>query len=203
MVRGNRITTTFTEDTPGFKSQLNHLLHVCCACAKLLQSCLTLCATMDCSLPGSSVHGIFLARILEWVAISFSRVSSWPRDRTCFSCISFIGRWILYHWAIWEALPQTAANSFSLELFSLDYCNSVVTCLIFFTLVLYSHSPAAVRVTFQCENSIEPHPYWKFSRWLPAEISIHRLHGEHCPTDPLTSTVLQLRSLYTIILFSW
>ena len=41
---------------------------------------------MDCSLPGSSVHGIFQARILEWVAISFSRVPSWPRDWTRVSC---------------------------------------------------------------------------------------------------------------------
>ena len=40
------------------------------------QSCLTLCDPMDCSLPGSSVHGIFQARVLEWVAISFSRGSS-------------------------------------------------------------------------------------------------------------------------------
>ena len=45
-------------------------------------SCLTLCDPMDCSLPGSSVHGIFQARVLEWVAISFSRQSSRPRDRT-------------------------------------------------------------------------------------------------------------------------
>ena len=45
---------------------------------------------MDCSLPGSSVHGIFQARILEWVAISFSRGSSQPRDRTQVSCI--VGR---------------------------------------------------------------------------------------------------------------
>ena len=41
-----------------------------------------------CSLPGSSVHGIFQARILEWVVISFSRRSSWPRDQTCVSCIA-------------------------------------------------------------------------------------------------------------------
>ena len=41
---------------------------------------------MDCSLPGSSVHGISQARILEWVAVSYSRGSSWPRDRTCISC---------------------------------------------------------------------------------------------------------------------
>ena len=65
------------------------------------QSCLTLCDPMDCSLPGSSVHGISQARILEWVAISYSRVSSWPRDQICVSCI---GRWILHHWATQEAL---------------------------------------------------------------------------------------------------
>ena len=50
--------------------------------SEVAQSCLTLCDHMDCSLPGSSVHGIFHARILEWVAISFSRVSSGHRDRT-------------------------------------------------------------------------------------------------------------------------
>ena len=50
----------------------------------------TLCNPMDCRLPGSSVHGIFQARILEWVAISFSRRSSWPRDWTQVSCI--VGR---------------------------------------------------------------------------------------------------------------
>ena len=47
------------------------------------KSCLTLCDLKDCSLPGSSLHWIFQARMLEWVAISFSRGSSQPRDRTC------------------------------------------------------------------------------------------------------------------------
>ena len=56
---------------------------------------------MDCSLPGSSVHGIILARVLEWVAISSSRGSSRPRDQTRVSCRSCIGRRILYHWATW------------------------------------------------------------------------------------------------------
>ena len=51
---------------------------------------------MDCSPPSSSVHGISPARILEWVAIIFSRGSSRPRDQTHISCTS---RWILYHWA--------------------------------------------------------------------------------------------------------
>ena len=53
-----------------------------CVCAKSLQLCQTLCDRTDCSLPGSSVSGIFQARILVWVAISFSRESSRPRDRT-------------------------------------------------------------------------------------------------------------------------
>ena len=58
-----------------------------CSLAKL---CLTLCDPMDCSPPGSSVHGNFQARILEWVAISSSRGSSQPRDRTHISCVSCI-----------------------------------------------------------------------------------------------------------------
>ena len=66
-------------------------------CALSSSSCPTLCKPMDCSPPGSSLHGIFQARILEQVAISYSRGSSWPRDRTCIYCISCIGRWILYH----------------------------------------------------------------------------------------------------------
>ena len=47
---------------------------------KVTQSCVTLCDPVDCSLPGSSVHRILQARILEWVAIAFSRGSSQPRD---------------------------------------------------------------------------------------------------------------------------
>ena len=61
--------------------------------AQSLQLCLTLCDPMDCSPPGSSVHGILQAGILEWVATSFSRGSSRPRDRTQ---VSRICRRILY-----------------------------------------------------------------------------------------------------------
>ena len=71
-----------------------------CRCCLVTKLCLTFCDLMNCIPPGSSVHGISQARISEWVAISFSRGSSWPRDRTCISCT---GRWILYHWATWEA----------------------------------------------------------------------------------------------------
>ena len=56
-----------------------------------------LCNPMDCSAPGSSVHGILQARILDWVSISFSRGSSLPRDGSSFSCISCTGRQTLYH----------------------------------------------------------------------------------------------------------
>ena len=54
---------------------------------------------MDCSPQGSFVLGISEARILEWVAISFSKASSPPRVQTWASCVSCIDRWILYHWA--------------------------------------------------------------------------------------------------------
>ena len=63
--------------------------------SEVAQSYPTLCNPMDYSLPGFSVHGIFQARVLEWVAISFSRGSSWPRYRTQVSCIA--GR----HFTLW------------------------------------------------------------------------------------------------------
>ena len=56
--------------------------------SEVAQSCPALCNPGDCSIPGSSVHGIFKARVLEWVAISFSRGSSWPMDQTQVSCIA-------------------------------------------------------------------------------------------------------------------
>ena len=64
------------------------------------QLCPPLCHPIGCSPWASSVHGISQARTLEWVTISFSRGSSWPRDWTCFSCI---GRQILYPCATREA----------------------------------------------------------------------------------------------------
>ena len=81
--------------------QLSHQGSPVCSCKKwkkclpavqseseVAQSCPTLCNPMDCGLPGSSTHGIFQARILEWVAVSFSRRSSRPRDRTQISHIA-------------------------------------------------------------------------------------------------------------------
>ena len=77
-----------------FKSQLGQC---CCLVPK---PCPTLVTPWTYSPPGSSVHGISQAAILECVAISSARGSSWPRDWTHISCA---GRQILYHWATWEA----------------------------------------------------------------------------------------------------
>ena len=65
--------------------------------AKSLQLWSSLCDPMDCSLPACPVHRIFQARILEQVAISYSRGSSQPRDQIRISYVSCIGRWVLYH----------------------------------------------------------------------------------------------------------
>ena len=70
----------------------------CCLVAK---SYLTVCGPVDGSPSGSSVHGISQARILKWVAILYCRGSPRSRDQTCVSCI---GKWILYPCATWKAL---------------------------------------------------------------------------------------------------
>ena len=68
--------------------------------SEVAQSCPTLYDPMDCSLPHSSIHGIFQARVLEWVAISFSRASSQPKDRNRVSHI--VGR----HFTVWATSPR-------------------------------------------------------------------------------------------------
>ena len=78
----------------------SYILGVLCL---VVQSYLTLCDFVDCSPPGSSLYGILQARILEWVALSSSRGSSWPRDWAYVSCGSCIAGGFFYHWATWEA----------------------------------------------------------------------------------------------------
>ena len=78
---------------------------------------------MDCSMPGSSVHGILQARILEWVAMAFSRGSSQPRDPICISYISWIVRRVLFNWdslvaqtvKCLPAMPETQVQSLGRE----------------------------------------------------------------------------------------
>ena len=86
---GNWTTTTSINE-----SEIKHFIFIILKWPKVkVKSCLTPCNPMDCSLPGSSVHGIFQARILEWVAISFSR-SSQPRDWTQVSHIVGFTIWV-------------------------------------------------------------------------------------------------------------
>ena len=86
----------------------------------LLQQCPTLCDSVDCSPPSSSVHGILQARILEWVAMTSSRGSSWPRDQTCASYISCLGRQVLY--TTWEELAPPGKPHDDLHVMNPFFC---------------------------------------------------------------------------------
>ena len=77
-------------------------MHKCVGVHAQLLSHVRLLRPHDCSPPGSFVHGILQARILEQVAISSSRGSSWPRNWTHVFCVSCMGRCILYHCATWQ-----------------------------------------------------------------------------------------------------
>ena len=104
--------------------------------SEVAQSCPTLCDPMDCSLPGSSIRGIFQARVLEWVAVSFSKGSSQPRDWTRVTedtiidllhledCISFIyfqcwygKEFVLSTSLHWKQMCYTRQNSRNLLIF--------------------------------------------------------------------------------------
>ena len=81
------IITFVTSSIEDISVPLNVNITHRCYCCLVAKSCLTLCDPMDCSLPGSPVHGISQARILEWAAISSSKRSLWLRDQTCIFCI--------------------------------------------------------------------------------------------------------------------
>ena len=85
--RGKATAVKQAQPGPGGADSQGHWKGFACV-LKSLQSCLTLCDPLDCNPPGSSVHGISQARIMEWVSIPFSRGSSRPRDRTPVSCIA-------------------------------------------------------------------------------------------------------------------
>ena len=90
--------------------------YLCCSTlieseSEVAQSCLTLCDPVDCNLLGFSVHGILQARILEWIAISFSRGSSWPKDQTP---VSRIGGRCFNLWATREGFLISPCYSWEL-----------------------------------------------------------------------------------------
>ena len=124
----------------------NPVFFIHCVCVHA-QSCLTLCNSMDCSPPASSVHGIFQARILEWVAITSSRGSFQPRNQTC---IFYTGRQILHHCTTWEALSyiigrenqELEPDKTILTVVMIGYVNSDVSSVIYYenNHLLYFHT---------------------------------------------------------------
>ena len=88
----------------GGRLGLKSIFVLVCSVAQL---CPTLCYPMNCSPPGSSVHGLLQARILEWVAISSFRESSPPSDQTSISCM---GRQVFYHWTTREANQRVSVH---------------------------------------------------------------------------------------------
>ena len=96
---GHLSSHTNTHTHPEILSHFYNLMKV------KVKLCPTLCDLIDCSLPGSSIRVIFQARVLEWVAISFSRGYTWPRDWTRVSCI--VGRRFTV-WATREALNHSS-----------------------------------------------------------------------------------------------
>ena len=120
-------------------------------CVKSLQSCLTLCDTMNCSPPGSPVHGILQARMLEWVAMPSSRGSSQSRDPNYVSYVC------LLHWHA-VSLPLTPA------LGSLYVCMHVYIQYIYVFCAVLSHSDST-----QGLNSGPPHCRF-FTVWAPGKL---------------------------------
>ena len=115
-----------------------------------VQSSLTLWDPMNCSPPGSSVHGISQVKIPEWVTVSYSRGSSQPRARTCVSFISCIGKQILYQCAPWEPLiliyAEVQFNSVAQS--CLTFCNPM-DC-----------STPGFPVHHQLPNLVPTHVHW-------------------------------------------
>ena len=129
--------------------------------------CLTLCDQMDCSPPGSSVHGIYQARILEWVAISSFMRSFQPRNQTHIPCISHIDKWILYHWATWKAWhTNLSCCCCSVALSCLTLCDPMGCIMPGFPVLHHLPELAQTHVHWVC-NAIQPsHPLVPFSSCL-------------------------------------
>ena len=134
-----------------------------CVCVLVTQSCPTLCDLTDCSPPGSSVHGILQARILECIAIPFSRGSSQPRDRTLVSHIAgrFFTIWatgtsyVLFHTVnhFFIFLIFWSTNIFNVEEFQSIFHVVHAFCVTFFKLLVKLRS-WTFTLMFSSKNSI-------------------------------------------------
>ena len=141
------------------------------------QSCPTLHDPMDCSLPRSSVHGIFQARVLEWGAISFSRRSSWPRDQTRVSHI--VGR--LYHLQArileWVAIPFSRESPWPRD-------GTWVSCTAgqLFTIWTTREAPPTVHANSHCGHNTRGlfcHIHESWRSWTPDALIPPAHEGPH------------------------
>ena len=156
-----------------------------CVRAQLLQLCPTLCKP---SLPGSSVHGILQARILEWVTMPSSRGSSWPRNQTCVTYVSCIaGRFFITEslskpqiWSYWT--PKLGISDSAL----FPECTFLPTACVSFqpTLVTQPIMPQSGTFLFSVGRSSENQSYQ--CQW-----SVHTLHSQLTQRDNLSATNLQ------------
>ena len=155
-------------------------LHLRCVHAKSLQLCLTLCDPIDCGLPGSSVHGILQARVLEWIDMPSSRGSSQPRDQTHIGYVSSIVGWFFTTSTTWEA-PTSLFNSVQ----------------------LLSHVPlfatpwtAARQASLSVTNSQSPPKPMSIASVMPSNHLI-LCHPLFCPQSFPASGFFQMSQLFT------
>ena len=141
--------------------KIHTVICICSSCCLITKSYLTLCDTMDCSSPGSSVHGIFQARILEWVAISFSRGSSYPGIKPMSPTLA--GR--LYHWA------TRKANTVQKSLYSVQFSSVAQSCLTLWDPM--NHIMPGLPIHHQILESTQTH--------------VHRVDDIIQPSHPLSS----------------
>ena len=116
-----------------------------CLCVLITQLCPTLCDPMDCSWPNSSVHEIFQARILEWVAIPFFRGSSWLRDWTWVSYIA--GRFFTV-WATTLSIQSLSHTHCSLNIAGMVLPQGFVASVFFAWNILIPHVCMDLSLTF-------------------------------------------------------
>ena len=116
-----------------------------CVHSKSLQSCPTLCDPIDCRPPDSSVFGILQVRLLEWVAISFSRRLSQPREWTCVSCSSCTAG-SFFTIELWGSLTHTHIYTHTRVCMCVYVCVYVCVCLYVYIKHVYTHAHTCVYV---------------------------------------------------------
>jgi len=179
------VTTEHWVEVPVLFSIFSLVTYFMCVCLQLLSHVWIFFDHMDCSSPGSSVHGILQARILEWVAVSSSRGSSWLRGWTWGSCVSCIGRQIVYNLEsllsilyivsiVYLSQSQSPSSSHSRPPFPFGICILCHFIFFYFNFVL-EYSWLTMLWQFQV-NSKGIQPYvcmYPFSPKLPSHPGCH------------------------------